>query len=72
MNSNDCSKVFDLICLSCGNIYEGYFNNEICNNCREEKTIRWILKPELREVVKKPHDCTVENFNKNISITVTI
>ena len=64
------SKIFDLICLSCGNIYEGYYNNETCQDCREEKNIRWMLKPEMRGFIKNPHDCTVENMKLDISITI--
>jgi len=62
---------FDLVCLSCGTIYSGCFNNQACCNCGEKKKIRWMLKPEMIGRIKNPHNCTVENFNKNISIKIS-
>ena len=62
---------FDLVCLSCGTIYSGCFNNRACHRCGERRKIRWMLKSEMKGIIKNPRNCTDENFNKNISIKVS-
>jgi len=60
------NKPFNLVCLSCRNIYEGYYNNQMCPECGERETIRWMLKREFH--ITNPHKLTVENMKIKVSL----
>jgi Fe2+ or Zn2+ uptake regulation protein len=58
---------FGLVCLSCGEAYEGCFNDFPCPKCGETENIRWMLRDGFEKLIQNPKEVSIQNMKIKIA-----